>query len=126
MLGFATGAGWVVAVIAPNCCYDGLDAGRADTQVRNLPTAVSAPAVFLLLAAGALAILGGAIGAGICAFVATFGFFSNSWTLHGFKRGETPPDAKRCRKSQRVVAVAFTLLFILVAAIGAGLAMFGD
>ena len=125
LLGLATGAGWVAAVIAPNCFYDGLDAGRADRQVRNLLKSVSAPTVFMLLAAGALAILGGAIGAGICAFMAAFGFFTNSWTLRGFKKGETPPGAKRRRKSQRVVAVSLTLLFTLVAAIGAGLAVFG-
>ncbi|MEM7493601.1 MAG: hypothetical protein AAF296_09485 [Pseudomonadota bacterium] len=125
LLSLATGAGWVAAIIAPNCFYDGLDAAPADRQVRNLLKAVSGPTAFLLLVAGALAFLGGAIGAGICAFVAAFGFFSNSWTLRGFKRGEAPPGAKRRRKSQRVVAVAFTLLFTLVAAIGAGLAVFG-
>ena len=83
LLGLATGAGWGAASIAPNCFYDGLDAGRADRQVRNLLKSVSAPTVFLLLAAGALAILGGAIGAGVCAFIAAFGFFTNSWTLRG-------------------------------------------
>ncbi|MEM1037706.1 MAG: hypothetical protein AAGI14_13200 [Pseudomonadota bacterium] len=124
LLGLATGAGWVAAIIAPNCFYDGLDAGRADRQVRNLLKSVSAPTVFLLLAAGALAILGGAIGAGVCAFIAAFGFFTNSWTLRGFKKGETPPGAKRRRKSQRVVAVGLTLMFTLVAGIGAVLAVF--
>ena len=124
LLGLATGAGWVAAIIAPNCFYDGLDAGRADRQVRNLLKSVSAPTVFLLLAAGALAILGGAIGAGGCACIAAFGFFTNSWTLRGFKKGETPPGAKRRRKSQRGVAVGLTLMFTLVAGIGAVLAVF--
>jgi len=125
LLGLATGAGWVAAIIAPNCFYDGLDAGRADRQVRNLLKAVSGPTAIMLLAAGALGILGGVIGAAVCAFLAAFGFFTNAWTLKGFKRGETPPGAKRRRSSQRIVAVGLTLLFTLVAAIGAGLSIFG-
>ena len=124
LLGLATGAGWVAAIIAPNCFYDGLDAGRADRQVRNLLKSVSAPTVFLLLAAGALAILGGAIGAGVCACIAAFGFFTISGSRRGFMIGETPPGAKRRRKSQRGVAVGLTLMFTLVAGIGAVLAVF--
>ena len=125
LLGLATGAGWVAAIVAPNCFYDGLDAGRADRQVRNLLKDVSTPTAFLLLAAGALGILGGAIGAGVCAILAALGFLTNAWTLKGFKRGEVPQGVKRRRSSQRIVAVGLTLLFTLVAAIGAVLAAVG-
>ena len=30
LLGFATGAAWMMAVVAPNCSYDRLDAGRGN------------------------------------------------------------------------------------------------
>lgn len=125
LLGIATGAGYVAAVIAPNCFFDGLDAGRADRQVRNLLKSVSTPNVFLLLAAGAFAVLGGAYGAAICAFLGALGFFANGWTLRGYKRGEVPQGVKRRRKTQRVVAVSLTLMFTLLTGIGAGLAAFG-
>ena len=125
LMGLATGAAWIMAIIAPNVSYDRLDAGRADGHVRQMLKSGSDPIAFVLFAAGALAILGGAIGSGITAFIAAFGFLTNRWTLAGFKRGETPPGVKRRRKSQRVVAVSLTLLFTLVAAIGAVLAVFG-
>ncbi len=125
VIGLATGAAWIAAIVAPNCSYDRLDASRADGHVRQLLKSASDPIAVLLLAGGALAILGGGIVSGITAFLAALGFFSNRWTLASFKRGETPPGAKRRRKTQRVVAVSLTLIFTLVAAIAAGLLMLG-
>lgn len=125
LLGLATGAGWVAAIIAPNCFYDGLDSGRADRQVRNLLRAVSAPTALLLCAAAALAFLGGIIGAAACAALAAFGFFANSWTLAPTKKGEAPKGVRQRHKTKRIVAVSLTLMFTVVAAIGAVLAVFG-
>lgn len=125
LLGLAVGAAWIAAIVAPNTSYDRLDATRADNHVRELLKSASDPIAVMLLAAGALAILGGALVAGITSFLAAFGFFSNRWTLAGYKRGETPPDAKEKRKAQRAIAVSLTLIFTLVAAIAAGLTLFG-
>lgn len=125
LLGLATGAAWITAIVAPNTSYDRLSANSADNHVRALLKSASDPIAVLLLAAGALAILGGAVVAGITAFLAAFGFFSNRWTLASFKRGETPPDAKEKRKAQRAIAVSLTLIFALVAAIAAVLTLFG-
>lgn len=89
LLGLATGAGWVAAVVAPNCFYDGLDAGRADRQVRNLLKDVSAPTALLLCAAAALGFLGGAIGAAICAGLAALGFLRTLGRLHHQRRARS-------------------------------------
>ncbi len=123
LMGLAVGAAWIMAIVAPNCSYDRLDAGRADGHVRQLMKSASDPIAFILLAAAALAILGGAVAAGITSFLAALGFFSNRWTLSKLK--PAPAGAKRRRKTQRVVAVSLTLMFTLVAAIGAVLAVFG-
>ena len=125
LLGLAVGAAWIVAIVAPNTSYDRLDATRADKHVRGLLKSASDPISVILLVAGAMAILGGALVAGITALLAAFGFFSNRWTLASYKRGETPPDANEKRKAQRAIAVSLTLVFALVAAVAAALAVFG-
>ncbi|MEM9939737.1 MAG: hypothetical protein AAFZ91_11265 [Pseudomonadota bacterium] len=125
LLGLATGAGWVAAIIAPNSFYDDLDPVDADMQVRNLLKSVSGPVTFVLVAAGALAILGTAYVAGVTALVAAFGFFSNTWTLAPPAKTENGKSTKRRRKTERVVAVSLTLIFTLVTAIAAVLAVFG-
>lgn len=125
LLGLAVGAAWIVAIAAPNISYDRLDASRADKHVRELLRASSDPIAVILLVAGGLAILGGALVAGITSFLAAFGFFTNRWTLANYKRGETPPDANEKRKAQRAIAVSLTLIFSLVAAVAAILALFG-
>ena len=125
LIGMATGAAWIAAIAAPNCSYDRLDASRADGHVRQLLKTTSDPIAVLLLAAAALCVLGGAIGAGITSGVAALGFFSNRWTLASFKRGETPPGARRRRKTQRVAAVSLTLMFTLVCAIAGVMAIMG-
>ncbi|MBR9836066.1 MAG: hypothetical protein GYB42_13000, partial [Alphaproteobacteria bacterium] len=70
LLGLATGAAWMMAIVAPNVSYDRLDASRADGHIRHLMKSGSDPIAFILLAAGALAILGGAVAAGVTAFLA--------------------------------------------------------
>jgi hypothetical protein len=123
LLGLATGAAWMMAIVAPNVSYDRLDASRADGHIRHLMKSGSDPIAFILLAAGALAILGGAVAAGVTAFLAALGFFSNRWTLSRLKAA--PSGAKRRRKTQRVVAVSLTLIFTLVTAIAGVLAFMG-
>ena len=125
LLGLAVGAAWIVTMVAPNTSYDSLDATRADKHVRGLLKSASDPIAVLLLVAGGLAILSGALVAGIAALLAALGFFSNRWTLANFKRGETPPDADEKRKAQRAIAVSLTLVFAFVAAIAAVLAVLG-
>lgn len=125
LLGLAVGAAWIVTIVAPNTSYDSLDATRADKHVRGLLKSASDPIAAVLLVAGGLAILGGALVSGVTAFLAAFGFFTNRWTLANFKRGETPPDAKEKRKAQRAIAVSLTLVFALVAAVAAVLAVLG-
>lgn len=125
LLGLATGAGWVAAIIAPNSFYDELEDASADEQVRGLLKAVSAPVSVVLVAAGALAILGNAYAAGVTALVAAFGFFSNNWTLAAPKEKGSAKGTKRRQKTERIVAVSLTLIFTLVTAIAAVLAVFG-
>ena len=125
LLGLAVGAAWIVAIVAPNTSYDSLDATRADKHVRGLLRSASDPVAVILLVAGGLAVLGGALVSGVTAFLAAFGFFTNRWTLANFKRGETPPDANEKRKAQRAIAVSLTLVFALVATVAAVLAMLG-
>lgn len=123
LLSLATGAAWMMAIVSPNVSYDRLDASRADGHIRQMVKSGSDPIAFILLAAGALAILGGALAGGITAFLAALGFFSNRWTLSKLKTA--PAGVRRRRKTQRVVAVSLTLIFTLVTAIAAGLAFFG-
>ena len=125
LLGLAVGAAWIVTIAAPNTSYDSLDATRADKHVRGLLKSASDPIAVILLVAGGLAVLGGALVAGVAAFLAAFGFFTNRWTLANYKRGETPPDANEKRKAQRAIAVSLTLVFALVAAVAAVLAVLG-
>lgn len=125
LLGLAVGAAWIVAIVAPNTSYDSLDGTRADKHVRGLLKSASDPIAVILLVAGGLAVLGGALVSGVTAFLAAFGFFTNRWTLANFKRGETPPDANEKRKAQRAIAVSLTLVFALVAAVAAVLAVLG-
>lgn len=122
--GFASGAAWIAAVVSPNTSYDRLDYSRADGHVRTLLINASGHIALVLLAASALAVLGGAIGSGIVGALAACGFFTNSWTLAPKKRGDAPKGVRQRKKTQRVVAVSLTLIFTLVAIIAAGLAIF--
>lgn len=121
----ATGAAFTATVVSPNISYDRLDASRADGHVRSLLVAASAPLAGLLLAATAFGVLAGHIGAAVTAGIAAFGFFTNRWTLAPRKPGEAPPGVRQRRKSQRTVAVAFSLIFLLVALTSAVLGAVG-
>lgn len=124
LFGFGCGCAWIAAIVGPNTSYDRLDASRADGHVRLLLTNASGHVAFALLAASALAVLAGAIGAGIVGALAAAGFFTNRWTLAARKKSERAPPGVRARdKTKRVVAVSLTLIFTLVAAIATGLAI---
>lgn len=125
LAGLATGAAWVVTVAAPNCSFDRLDYSRADGHVRDLLAATSPQIAGVLLAAAALAMLGQAYGSAVLCVLAAGGFFSNTWTLARRKKSEAPPGVRQRKKTQRIVAVWFSLMFGLVAAIAAMLAVFG-
>lgn len=125
LIGMAVGGGWICAILGPNVFYDKLDGGRANTQVKALILAGSTPIAGLLLAAACCAVLAGFLVSGILSGLAAFGFFLNRWTLSSFKTGETPPGVKRRRKSQQIVAVGFTLMFLVVAMIAGILAILG-
>ena len=123
LLGVAVGAAWIAAIVSPNTSYDRLKDGAADGHVRTLLKSASDPIAVMLLVAGALAILGGALVAGIMALIAALGFFINRWLLPDAAASKSKDDTGG--KTQRVLAVSMTLIFTLVAAIGAVLAVFG-
>lgn len=125
LMGIAAGAAWVAVIAAPNVSYDRLDASRADGHVRNLLLETCTPISGLLLAAAALSLLSGHIAAAVTAGVGAFGFFSNRWTLAPKKRGTTPPGVRHKKKTQRVVAVGFSLIFSVVALVGGVLSILG-
>ena len=125
LIGIAVGGGWICAILAPNVFYEKLDGSRANTQVKNLLRSGSTPIAGLLLAGACCAFLSGLLVSGILSLIASLGFFLNRWTLAGFKRGDTPPGAKRRRSSQRIVAVSLSLLFLLTASAAGVMATFG-
>lgn len=122
LLGIALGGAWFIAIVTPNVAYDRQDGSRADADVRAMLGAGSPQIGFVLLAASASAILAASYASATASLLAAFGFFTNRWTLASFTPGAATKDEKRQRKSQRVIAVAFTLIFSLVAAISAMLA----
>ena len=124
LLGLAVGAAWIAAIVAPNTSYDDLSEEDADSHVRGLLKASSDPIAVLLLVAAGLAILGGALVAGVTALLAAFGFFTNRWTLSDGSTSKKSTNTKP-GKAQRILAVSLTLVFTLVAATSAGLAVFG-
>lgn len=125
LIGIAIGGGWICAILGPNVFYDKLDAGRANTQVKALLRAGSTPIAGLLLASSCCAFLAELVATGVLSGVAALGFFLNRWTLSGFKRGDTPPGARRRRKSQQIVAVGLSLMFLVVATVAGILAVLG-
>lgn len=127
MAGVAVGAAWISGIVSPNCSYDRLDYSRADGHIRELLLRSSGMIAAMLLAAAALAMIGGAIGAAVLCGLAAIGFFSNRWTLAPQKARQVAPGVKKrpSKKNQRVVAVSLTLMFTAVAAIGGALAVFG-
>lgn len=122
LIGLAVGAAWITTIVSPNTSYDHLTAKQADSHVRELLKAASDPIAVILLVAGALAILGGAMVAGIAALLAAAGFFTNRWTLASAKSASKEDGSQ---KTQRVLAVSLTLIFTLLAAAAGVMAVLG-
>lgn len=123
LIGLALGAAWITTIVSPNTSYDHLSAKQADSHVRELLKAGSDPIAVILLVAGALAILGGAMVAGIAALLAAAGFFTNRWTLANFKSSSAQDESSQ--KTQRVLAVSLALIFTLLAAAAGIMAVLG-
>lgn len=122
--GGAAASGWTSAVIVANSAFDGLDAGRADRHIKRVMAATAGfQAVLMLLGAG-FAALSGAMAGAIVGGVAALGFLSNIWTLAPRKE-KTVPGARKRTKSQRVVAVALTLIVTCIALASGLLAVIG-
>lgn len=122
--GAAAASGWTAAVIVPNTAFDGLDHGRADRMIRRVISATAGFQALLLGIATGAALLGGARAAGIVAAVSAIGFLSNVWTLAPRKE-KVAPGARKRTSTQRVVAVALTLIMTLAALTAGVLAAFG-
>jgi hypothetical protein len=122
--GGAAACGWTAAVIVPNTHFDGLDAGRADRMIRKVITATAGFQALLLGVATGAALIGGARAAAILAAICALGFLSNVWTLAPRKDKAAPGTRKRT-STQRVVAVALTLIMTIAALSAAVLAAFG-
>jgi hypothetical protein len=122
--GGAAASGWTAAVITANTAFDGLDHGRADRMLRKVITATAGfQAALLGIAAGA-ALISNARAAAILCAVCALGFLSNIWTLAP-RREKALPGGRKKTSTQRVVAVALTLIMTLTALTGGVLATFG-
>lgn len=122
--GGAAASGWTAGVIVANTHFDGLDHGRADRMLRRVLSATAGFQAALLGVATGAALLGGARAAAIVAAICAVGFLSNVWTLAP-RKDKTPPGLKKRNSTQRVVAVALTLIMTLAALAAAVLAAFG-
>lgn len=122
--GAAAACGWTAAVIVPNTAFDGLDHGRADRMIRRVISATAGFQAMLLGIATGAALLGGARAAAIVAAVSAFGFLSNVWTLAPRKE-KVAPGARKRTSTQRVVAVALTLIMTIAALTAGVLATLG-
>lgn len=118
--GIAAGGTWIGVVVVPNESFDHMDYTRADRHVREVLKSGSTAIAGTLLAGSALSVLAGAFGAGAVAALAAFGFFTNRWTLAKRAAPSAPPGTRQRKKSQRIVAVALSLMFG-VAAMAAGI-----
>ena len=112
--GGAAASGWTAAVIVANTAFDGLDHGRADRMLRKVIAATAGFQAALLGIATGAALLSGARAAAIVAGVSALGFLSNVWTLAP-RRDKAPEGLRKRSSTQRVVAVALTLIMTLAA-----------
>ncbi len=120
----AASSAWTAGVIVANAAFDGLDAGRADRQLRRvIASAAGFQAALLGIAAGA-ALFAGARAAAITAALTALGFLSNIWTLSPRKE-KALPGARKRTSSQRTLAVSLTLIFMVAALTAAVLAIAG-
>lgn len=122
--GGAAASGWTAAVIVANTAFDGLDHGRADRMLRKVIAATAGFQALLLGIGFGAALLSGARAAAIVAGVAALGFLSNVWTLAP-RRDKAPEGLKKKNSTQRVVAVALTLMMTIVALAAAIMATLG-
>lgn len=122
--GGAAASGWTAAVIVANSAFDGLDHGRADRMLRKVLSATAGFQAALLGIATGAALLSNARAAAIVAGVAALGFLSNVWTLAP-RRDKAPEGLKKKNSTQRIVAVALTLLMTMVALAAGIMAAFG-
>jgi hypothetical protein len=116
--GGAAASGWTAAVIVANTAFDGLDHGRADRMLRKVIAATAGFQAALLGIATGAALVSGARAAAIVAGVSALGFLSNVWTLAP-RRDKAPEGLRKKSSTQRVVAVALTLI-MTIAALTAG------
>ncbi len=122
--GGAAASGWTAAVITANTAFDGLDHGRADRMLRKVIVATAGFQAALLGVAAGAALISGARAAAIVCGVCAIGFLSNIWTLAPRKE-KSIPGVRKKTSTQRVVAVALTLIMTLSALVGSVLAVFG-
>jgi hypothetical protein len=114
--GFAIGSIWTGVIVVPNKAFDHLKSQDADKHVREVIRAGSLPVSAFLSLAAILSALGGAYGAAALAGLAAFGFLTNLLTL----ANGSPDTTNGANKSQRILAVALSLIFA-IAALAAGI-----
>lgn len=125
LLGLALGGAWMMAIVAPNVAHDRYDDQDANADVRAMLQAGSPQLGFVLLAATAFSVLAGHFVAAAASLLAAFGFFTNRWTLASHKQDQSVDESTGGEKTQRVVAVAFSLIFSVMILIAALLALAG-
>lgn len=125
LCGFAAGGTWIGVVVVPNEAFDHMDHTRADRHVRQVLKSGSTFIAGALLLGAAFAALGQAFGASAVAALAAFGFFTNRWTLSKRASPSAPPGTRQRKKSQRIVAVALSLMFGIAATCAGVMAAFG-
>ena len=124
LAGGAAASGWTAAVIVANTAFDGLDHGRADRMLRKVIAATAGFQAALLGIATGVALLSNARAAAIVAGVSALGFLSNVWTLAP-RRDKAPEGLRKKSSTQRVVAVALTLIMTMAALAAAIMAALG-
>ena len=117
--GGAAASGWTAAGSVANTAFDGLDHRRAGPKPRKGIAATAGFQAALLGIATGVALLSNARAAAIVAGVSALGFLSNVWTLAP-RRDKAPEGLKKKNSTQRVVAVALTLM-MTIAALAAGI-----
>lgn len=122
--GGAAASSWTAAVIVANTAFDSLDAGRADRHLKRVIAATASFQTILMALSAGFALLSGAMAAAIVGGVAALGYLSNIWTLAP-RREKTVPGARKRTTTQRIVAVALTLLVTAVALTSAVLVVLG-
>ncbi len=122
--GGAAASGWTAAVIVANSAFDHLDAGRADRTLKRVIQGTASFQALLMAVASGFAVMTGAMAAFVCGLIAALGFLSNIWTLAP-RREKTVPGARKRTSTQRIVAVALTLLVTALALTSGVLAVFG-